>query len=221
MPRDIELIRVEPNDIELGEPLPYSIFTEDGALLAAQGSEVLDAQQAMTLMQKGRRRIERIGPVSDDSDEDEDAGPTIPGIAVEHLASIRPVPLARTTVLVADDMHMARTMLSQILVSAGVARVIAVEDGRRALKSFIDAAPNLVLLDIDMPKLDGLSALKRIRGWSPGVFACLVSANSSLVNVQMAREYSVDGFVAKPYTPLNIQRILKRYLARVPRSPAG
>ena len=123
--------------------------------------------------------------------------------------------------LVADDMHMARTMLSQILVSAGVARVITVEDGRRAIKSFIDVAPNLVLLDIDMPKLDGLSALKRIRCWSPGVFACLVSANSSLVNVQMAREYSVNGFVAKPYSALNIQRILKRYLARVPRSPAG
>ena len=219
MSRDFELIRVEPNDIELGKPLPYSIFTEDGSLLAALGSEVLDAQQAMMLMQKGRRRIEHIGPVSDDNDED--AGPTIPGIAVEHLASIRPAPLARTTVLVADDMHMARTMLSQILVSAGVARVITVEDGRRAIKSFIDVAPNLVLLDIDMPKLDGLSALKRIRCWSPGVFACLVSANSSLVNVQMAREYSVNGFVAKPYSALNIQRILKRYLARVPRSPAG
>ena len=217
MPKHFEMIRVDPADIDLDDPLPYSVFTEDGTLLALRGTRIEDPKQIIALLLKGWRRIRRIAPVIRDTPEPVAVAPS----ALDRLASIHPVPLAQTTVLVADDMLTARTMLAQILINAGAERILAVEDGQQAITRFIHTAPNLVLLDIDMPKLDGLAALKQIRSWSPGVFACLVSANSSLVNVQTARESAVDGFVVKPYTPLNIDRILKRYLARVPESPAA
>jgi CheY-like chemotaxis protein len=215
MSHRFEMIRVDPTDIALDEPLPYSVLTPDGSsLLAMSGSRITDPHQLINLIQNGWRKVRRVRPSSD-----EPRARAVQSTVPEHLTRVQPASLGQTTALVADDMQMARTMLTQILISAGVARVIAVEDGQRALSRFSAEAPNLVLLDIDMPKLDGLSALKQIKSWSPGVFACLISANSSLVNVQMAREYAVDGFLVKPYTPLNLKRVLARYQARLPKSP--
>jgi len=211
MSRDLELIQVEPADIDLDRPLAYDVFKADGSLLAAAGTRIDDPWK-IEILQEGWRHAPSV--VSDAAGLDSPPPATPPRIALPQPAAVHPVNLAQTTALVADDMPLARAMLSNILLAQGVGRVIAVEDGKKAISRFLADAPNLVLLDIDMPKLDGLEALRQIKACSPGVFACLVSSNSTRVNVQLAREFGVDGFLVKPYTALNLKRVLARYRAR-------
>lgn len=206
-----EMIRVEPSDIEPGQPLKYAVFTAEGSLLAARGTRIRELEKIAILRQEGWRRIPPVAPALRVIAS---PPPVHPRIAPPRLSAARPAPLTRTTALVADDIPVARTMLSNILIGEGIERVIAVEDGKKAISRFFAEAPNLVLLDIDMPNLDGLAALKQIKSWSPEVFVCLVSANSTRVNVQAARQHAVDGFLVKPYTALNLKRVLARYLDR-------
>ncbi|ADC63424.1 response regulator [Allochromatium vinosum] len=216
MPTEFELIRVEPADIDLDRALTYDVFRADGSLLAAAGTRIDDPWKIEILMD-GWRRAPAV--VSDALNLDSPPPVTPVRIARPQPAAVRPINLAQTTALVADDMPLARAMLSNILLAQGIGRVIVVEDGKKAISRFLADAPNLVLLDIDMPKLDGLEALRQIKECSPGVFACLVSSNSTRVNVQLAREFGVDGFLVKPYTPLNLKRILARYRAHSPKGP--
>lgn len=218
MSTDFALIRINPADLELDDPLPYSVFAEDGTLLAICGMRITDPFQMINLIKLGWRQVERIGPHR--LHPSSPATKARPVVMHPDVPMVHPVALADTTALVADDMLMARTLLTQILQRAGVKQVIAVEDGQQAVSRFLAHAPNLVLLDIDMPRLDGLEALRQIKGYGPQVFACLVSANSTRFNVELARDYAVDGFVVKPYTNLNITRMLTRYLAAIPSAPS-
>lgn len=223
MSRQIEMTRVDPASIERGEPVPYAIFTADGALLVKAGGRILESDKLNVLRRQGWRLCApgetpgllldvRGGPVSAPDDElDED--PEV------QLRAGEPVPLKRTTALVADDMPLARILLTRILMDQGVNRVISAEDGRQAINRFFVEGPNLVFLDIDMPSLDGLRALRQIKSWSRGAFVCLVSASSTRVNVQLAQKYRVDGFLVKPYSTLNMQRILAKYQAGQTPSP--
>lgn len=123
--------------------------------------------------------------------------------------------LSETLVLIADDMAVSRTLLSRLLYSFGVRRPIEAADGQQAISYFESDRPQMVFLDIDMPRLDGFGVLQKIRAASAETFVCLVSANSTAVNVKKARDYKVDGFLAKPYTTLNVKRVLNRYVARL------
>jgi CheY-like chemotaxis protein len=211
MPADFELIQVDPADIDLDRSLTYDVFRADGSLLAAAGTQIGETWKIEILLD-GWRRAPSVVPSVSSPDSPPPVTPL--RIVLPQPAAVRPVNLAQTTALVADDMPLARTMLSNILLGQGIGRVIAVEDGKKAISRFLADAPNLVLLDIDMPKIDGLEALRQIKVCAPGVFTCLVSANSTRVNVQLAREFGVDGFLVKPYTALNLKRLLARYLVR-------
>ena len=213
MSRRFEMTPVSETEIELDRPLPYAVFLQDGTLLAAAGARIGSPQRLAILRLEGWRRIAPDEPTPALKAR---SASLYPRAAPARLTTCRPASLARTTALVADDMPLARTMLSGILVDQGIGRVIAVEDGKQAVSRFFTEAPSLVFLDIDMPNLDGLGALKQIKAWSPDVFVCLVSATGTRENVQIAAEHSVDAFVVKPYTPLNLKRVLARYQARTP-----
>lgn len=76
---------------------------------------------------------------------------------VESPASLR------KTILVVEDIADAREMLSFILAAEGFS-VITAEDGQQGLDLVWSQAPDLIITDIDMPKLDGIEMIKRLRG---------------------------------------------------------
>ncbi len=120
-------------------------------------------------------------------------------------------PLKSADALVADDARMIRELLVLMLREAGLGKVDVVENGRKAVSHVFRYRPHLVFLDIDMPLIDGLSALQQIKSWSDQTFVCIVSGNCTLLNVQEARNHGVDGFLAKPLTALNLRRVLALY----------
>jgi two-component system chemotaxis response regulator CheY len=121
-------------------------------------------------------------------------------------------PEARPVALVADDAHDSRTLLANMLRHAGL-RVVEARDGAQAQTLFQEARPVLTFLDIDMPGTDGFAALEAIRALDPKATVVIVSATSSLANVQQTMQLGALGFVVKPYSAKRIIEILRQAAA--------
>lgn len=116
------------------------------------------------------------------------------------------------TALVADDEALMRDLLKNVLGKHQCHVTHAVENGAEAV-AYLEQnpAPDLVFLDIDMPVLDGLGALRIIREQKMDVFCAMVSAHSTFENVKNAMSQGADGFLVKPYTEEKIRQVLGKY----------
>jgi DNA-binding NtrC family response regulator len=101
-------------------------------------------------------------------------------------------------VLVVDDEAEVRALLEDFLAPKGY-RVRSVADGAAALREVLKEAPDLVLLDIDIPQLDGLEALRAIRGVTREVRIVMISGKASLDMAKRALVYGAFDYIAKPF----------------------
>ncbi len=119
------------------------------------------------------------------------------------------------TALIADDENIMRDLLSNVLKKQNCTVVHAAANGQEALSYLVNnPAPDIVFLDIDMPVLDGLSTLKKIREISASQFCAMVSAHSSFANVKLAMDQGSNGFIVKPYQDEKIRQVLKQFRAK-------
>jgi len=103
------------------------------------------------------------------------------------------------SVLIADDDAILRMMLKSILEDSNEYRVIGVAiNGEDAVVKYASLKPELVLLDINMPKMDGLQALEEIRKINPTARVMMVSSDSTIDKVKDAIQKGAAGFVVKP-----------------------
>ncbi|HYC98747.1 hybrid sensor histidine kinase/response regulator [Brevundimonas sp.] len=107
-------------------------------------------------------------------------------------------------VLVADDHATNRKVVDLILTGAG-ADTTCVEDGAQALEAFHAEVFDLVLMDMQMPVLDGLSAVRAIRAWEaahgrPPTLVMMLTANTMPEHVAAGIEAGADGHIPKPIT---------------------
>jgi two-component system, chemotaxis family, chemotaxis protein CheY len=114
-------------------------------------------------------------------------------------------------VLIADDQLAMRELLKTILRTLRIANMDVVGDGIQAVERYRQVCHDMVFLDIDMPELNGFSALSQIKAIEPTAFVVMVSAHSSVENVKKALELGAKGFVVKPYTSIKIADMLKKY----------
>lgn len=100
--------------------------------------------------------------------------------------------------LVVDDSPMAINAISALLKSRqGIEVVGFAVDGEEGLSRAEDLRPDLILMDLQMPKLDGLSASRLIRGRLPGVRIIVVTVNHGKEVRQQCMSGGADGFVVK------------------------
>jgi CheY-like chemotaxis protein len=139
--------------------------------------------------------------------------PAAAGAPVEAVAtsSAVPAPAGSGTVLVADDEDSVRALITAILRRVGYA-VVAVETGDEALRRFT-AEPDrfqLALLDITMPGIDGLSALRRMRELRPALPCVILSGHSEQ---DAAGHFGGTGpttFLQKPFEIADLMQALAR-----------
>jgi two-component system chemotaxis response regulator CheY len=113
-----------------------------------------------------------------------------------------------TTVLICDDALFMRTMLRGILAAGDYEIVGEAENGRSAVEMYIRLRPDLVLMDMVMPLLGGLDALREIRTFDPGARVLMCSAMGQQELVDEALEAGARGFVTKPFTPARVLEAL-------------
>jgi DNA-binding response OmpR family regulator len=119
----------------------------------------------------------------------------------------------RPKVLIVDDEPDVLLTLRMILEAEGFDPSLAA-DGETALRRIDEEHPDLVVLDIMMPVLDGWFVLAELAGRTkrPGVVVC--SAKSSEVDRVRAKELSADEYVTKPFEPDDLVDIIRDVLAR-------
>jgi two-component system OmpR family response regulator len=135
---------------------------------------------------------------------------------------VNTAPMARTVLIVDDDPHI-RQLLVFAFGKAGIATREA-EDGEAALASVAAASPDLVVLDIAMPRMDGLEVCRRLRAQGDLPILFLSSRDEELDRV-LGIELGADDYVVKPFSPrevvARVQAILRRTNGRSPGAAAA
>lgn len=111
--------------------------------------------------------------------------------------------------LVVDDNLLIRTVVRRVLSGAG-ARVTEAMDGLEALAATQSDRYDAILMDVDMPRLDGLSAIRRLRirereTGRPRTPVLVLSAKDSSADVEAARTAGADLHLAKPFAPESLR----------------
>ena len=121
---------------------------------------------------------------------------------------------ASASVLVVDDDADVRTLVRELLTRAGH-RVSEAPDGRAALRALYDERPDLVLLDVSMPELDGWGTLERIRELSDVPVVMLSALGAELEKVRALRG-GADDYVTKPFGRQELLARVDSVLRRAP-----
>ncbi len=119
----------------------------------------------------------------------------------------------KTAVLLADDDTELSGMLAEYLGREGFA-VTAVHDGEAAARLALEGGFEIVVLDVMMPRVDGIEALRRIRQ-SSRVPVIMLTARGDDVDRIIGLELGADDYVAKPCTPRELTARLRAILRRV------
>ena len=101
------------------------------------------------------------------------------------------------TILVVDDAAFMRMRMSKILSTAGYA-VLQAENGLDAIEQYRASRPDAVLMDITMPEMDGITALKQIIALDPGARVAMVTALGQQQIVLEAVKSGAKDFLVKP-----------------------
>ncbi len=115
-------------------------------------------------------------------------------------------------VLVVDDEPHIRAVLRGYLEADGFA-VSEAADGEAAVRQLHQDAPDLVLLDVMMPGIDGLEVLRQLRAFSD-VYVILVTARTEEVDKLVGLGVGADDYVTKPFSPREVTARVKAVLRR-------
>jgi two-component system chemotaxis response regulator CheY len=115
--------------------------------------------------------------------------------------------------LVVDDSQFARTYMGRIIQKMGGEVVGEAERGDSAVELFTRHHPDLVLLDITMPEMDGVEALRRIRERDGAAKVIIVSALGHKEMVWQAMKGGATHFITKPFTTDYAELIIRSVLA--------
>jgi DNA-binding response OmpR family regulator len=117
-----------------------------------------------------------------------------------------------TRVLVVDDEPMVREVLSRYLEKEGYTVVLA-GDGEQALLAYERDLPDLVLLDLMLPRVDGLEVFRRIREQAPTPVIMLTALGEETDRV-VGLELGADDYVTKPFSPREVVARVRTVLRR-------
>jgi two-component system chemotaxis response regulator CheY len=117
------------------------------------------------------------------------------------------------SVLIADDAAFMRMMIKNILTDAGYEIVGEAENGAVAVAKYRELKPDLTTMDITMPEMDGLAALKEIRGQDPSARVVMCSAMGQQSMVIESIQAGARDFIVKPFQPERVLEAIQKALA--------
>ena len=118
------------------------------------------------------------------------------------------------TVLTVDDSRTMREMLRLALADAGF-RVVQAEDGIHGLEVLQAEAPQVIVTDINMPRMDGFGFIEEVRGdqrWR-GIPILVLTTESDAEKKNRARMAGATGWIVKPFNPVKLVDAIRRVAA--------
>jgi two-component system chemotaxis response regulator CheY len=116
-------------------------------------------------------------------------------------------------ILVVDDAAIIRLMLTKIIVSDDYEVVGEAGNGAEAVQKYEELKPDLVTMDITMPDMDGIQAVKEIKKMDPNAKIIMCSAMGQKMMVLEAIEAGAASFIVKPFDEQKVKEVIKRTLS--------
>ncbi|RJP26443.1 MAG: response regulator [Actinobacteria bacterium] len=118
------------------------------------------------------------------------------------------------TILIADDALFTRMMLRNVLSENGFNAIVEAETGTEAIWAYERWKPDLVIMDINMPEMDGMAAAKSILRTDPQARIIICSALGEKHLMLEALEEGVKDFITKPFQPDKVIEVVTRALSK-------
>jgi two-component system, chemotaxis family, chemotaxis protein CheY len=115
-------------------------------------------------------------------------------------------------VLIVDDLAFIKIVLRDIIEKSGFRVVGEASNGEQAITLYQDTRPDVVLMDITMPGMDGLTAMKKIREIDPAARIIICSALGQQRLILQAIQLGAKDFIVKPFQPERVVSALKKAL---------
>jgi two-component system cell cycle response regulator DivK len=117
------------------------------------------------------------------------------------------------TVLVADDNDVAQRLCRRVLEKAGYSVLIAT-DGLQAVEVALSSRPDMILMDVAMPGIDGIEAMKRIKAAIPNQPIVIASAHSMASDRERFLAAGADDILSKPFRLADLVAVVAKLTAR-------
>ena len=115
-------------------------------------------------------------------------------------------------ILIVDDAAFMRMMIKDILTKNGYNVVGEAENGKVAVDKYLELKPDLVLMDITMPEMDGIEALKAIRAKDANACVIMCSAMGQQAMVIEAIQSGAKDFIVKPFQAERVLEAVKKVI---------
>ncbi|MTV47807.1 response regulator [Heliobacillus mobilis] len=115
-------------------------------------------------------------------------------------------------ILIVDDAAFMRMMIKDILTKNGFQVVGEAENGAIAVEKWKEFRPDLTTMDITMPEMDGINAVRAIRGVDPGARIIMCSAMGQQAMVIDAIQAGAKDFIVKPFQPDRVLEAVRKAL---------
>ena len=115
-------------------------------------------------------------------------------------------------ILIVDDSRTSRKILKGILEGAGYEIIGEATNGQEGYDSYVELKPDIVTMDITMPVLDGIEALKKIKGDFPDAKVVMVTAAGQKTKMVEAVQNGANEFVSKPFDPEQLKKIMDKVM---------
>lgn len=113
-------------------------------------------------------------------------------------------------ILICDDAAFMRMMIKDILTKNGYNVAGEAENGLKAVEKYNEVKPDLVLMDITMPEMDGIQALKKIKETDPNANVVMCSAMGQQAMVIESIQSGARDFIVKPFQPERVLEAVKK-----------
>src|SRR3954471_8041337 len=117
------------------------------------------------------------------------------------------------TVLVADDNEVAQRLCRRVLEKAGH-KVLTASDGQEAVNLALANALDMILMDVAMPGMDGLEAMRQIKAQKPGMTIVIASAHSMASDRERFLTAGADDVLSKPFKLTELTGVVERLAGR-------
>jgi CheY-like chemotaxis protein len=112
------------------------------------------------------------------------------------------------SVLIVDDDPFIRKLVATTLEDVAEFELHEAANGLEAVQRAAEIEPELVFLDIDMPRMDGITACQQLREQEHGATIVMLTAAGAHENEDRARSAGADLFLTKPFSPLDLLRLV-------------
>ncbi len=118
--------------------------------------------------------------------------------------------MASPKIIIVDDNDLIRTLLRGILRAEDCEIIGEARNGTLALEMIEKSKPDIVLLDVLMPEMDGLETLQNIKRQYPEIIVVMITGSPSKDNVKESIQGGASGFIVKPFNSAKVLETLKR-----------